>query len=240
MTNEPVFIALDFENERLAWQFLEQFGTQRPAVKVGMELFYVAGPAFIRALKTAGYVVFLDLKMYDIPNTVGKATQNIAGLGVDYLTVHAAGGERMMRAAALGARNGQKVNQSPLKILAITQLTSFSNAEMQATQLISVPLSESVLHLAKLAEKSGLAGVISSAHESRAIHQVTRADFLSVTPGIRFIDDDQGDQQRITTPAKAKQLGADGLVIGRSITGAKDPVVAYYRALQNYHEGDES
>lgn len=229
-----IFIALDFENETLAWEFLNQFPEDvRPAVKIGMELFYREGPAFVEAVKAAGFTVFLDLKLYDIPNTVGHAVRNLARLDIDYLTIHTAGGVEMMQAAVAGAAEGA---QAP-KLLGITQLTSFSEATMQATQLVEASMAESVTHLAKLADEAGLAGTISSAFESQMIHDATRAGFLSITPGIRLAGDAIGDQSRVVTPGRAHEMGADGIVVGRSITQAADPVAAYQQVVAEFTQG---
>ncbi|MDR3241601.1 MAG: orotidine-5'-phosphate decarboxylase [Lactobacillaceae bacterium] len=238
MIKQPIFIALDVSSEKAAYKILDAFpANNRPAVKVGMELFYVAGPEFVRGLKAKGYTVFLDLKLYDIPNTVQKATQNLAELGVDYLTVHAAGGRRMLEAALYGAEKGAQIaGLSRMKLLGITQLTSFSEAEMQETQLVNASMRESVLHLAKIADEVGIAGVISSAYEAAEIHKITGANFLTITPGIRFAEDEQGDQRRVMTPQQAGANGADGLVMGRSITGAQDVVAAYQRATAEFLE----
>lgn len=239
MMQEPIFIALDFKDAQTAWQFLKVFPNDiRPAVKVGMELFYQAGPAFIRELKEAGFALFLDLKLYDIPHTVEAAVRNLASLQVDYLTVHAAGGQEMMMAALRGAKEGaMQAKTTPPKLLAITQLTSFSEEAMQATQLVQASMAESVLHLARLAANSGLAGTISSAYESQLIHEAVGTSFLSITPGIRLAGDDQGDQSRVMTPRAAAQHGANGLVVGRSITQAKSPVEAYQRVVTEFKEG---
>jgi orotidine-5'-phosphate decarboxylase len=232
-TLNPVFIALDFPEASVAWRFLDQFPkNQQLAVKVGMELFYREGPAFVTALKERGYTVFLDLKLYDIPHTVGQATKNIARLGVDYLTLHAAGGIRMMTAA----KEATLTQTKGPKLLAITQLTSFTEDELQATQQLAVLLNDSVIHLAQLAQKSGLAGVISSAYESQAIHGATSESFLSITPGIRLLGDEQGDQSRVMTPAQAQQRGANGIVVGRSITQALDPVATYEQVVTEFHK----
>ena len=226
---KPVFIALDFPDAKTMWGFLDQFpASVRPAVKVGMELFYREGPALVTALKEQGFTVFLDLKLYDIPNTVQQATKNVARLGVDYLTVHAAGGVRMLQAAKKGAHEGaDAVGVTAPKLLAITQLTSFSEEEMQTTQLVTVSMRESVIHLAQLAAQAGVAGTISSAFESADIHANTPAGFLSITPGIRLAGDAVGDQSRVVTPARASEMGADGIVVGRSITQATNPVATY-------------
>ena len=233
---KPVFIALDFSDAQETMAFLEQFPADvRPAVKVGMALFYREGPAMVRQLKAAGFTVFLDLKLYDIPNTVAQATNHLAQRGVDYLTIHAAGGVRMMTAAREGAVAGATlVNGQVPKLLAITQLTSFSEQEMQETQLVTVPLLTSVVHLAQLAATAGFAGTISSAFESRAIHEATPTNFLSITPGIRLAGDAVGDQNRVVTPARAREMGANGIVVGRSITQAPDPVAAYQRVVAEF------
>lgn len=234
-----IFIALDFENETLAWEFLNQFPEDvRPAVKIGMELFYREGPDFVEAVKAAGFTVFLDLKLYDIPNTVGHAVRNLVRLDIDYLTIHTAGGVEMMQAAVAGAAEGaQAVGVQVPKLLGITQLTSFSEATMQATQLVEASMAESVTHLAKLADKAGLAGTISSAFESQMIHDATRAGFLSITPGIRLAGDAIGDQSRVVTPGRAHEMGADGIVVGRSITQAADPVAAYQQVVAEFTQG---
>ena len=226
---KPVFIALEFPDAQTMWAFLDRFPADiRPAVKVGMELFYREGPVLVTALKEQGLTVFLDLKLNDIPNTVQQAAKNVARLGVDYLTVHASGGVRMLQAAKNGAQEGaDAAGVMAPKLLAITQLTSFSEEEMQTTQLMTVSMRDSVIHLARLAAESGVAGTISSAFESADIHANTPAGFLSITPGIRLAGDAVGDQSRVVTPAWAAEMGADGIVVGRSITQATDPVAAY-------------
>jgi len=229
MINRPVFIALDFPDGNTALNFLEPFKKidKKPAIKVGMELFYAEGLDFVRDLRQKGFDIFLDLKLYDIPNTVGHAVANIAKLDVQYLTLHAAGGTKMMTAAV--ANKGQN-----LKILAVTQLTSFSEADVQEISQSTVTLAESVLHLAKMADNAGVDGTISSPLEAGMIQANTQSDFLTITPGIRLAGDNANDQKRVTTPAKAKQLGATGLVVGRSITKASDPVAAYQQVLKEW------
>lgn len=229
MINRPVFIALDFPDGNTALNFLEPFKKidKKPAIKVGMELFYAEGPDFVRDLRQKGFDIFLDLKLYDIPNTVGHAVANIAKLDVQYLTLHAAGGTKMMTDAV--ANKGQN-----LKILAVTQLTSFSEADVQEISQSTVTLAESVLHLAKMADNAGVDGTISSPLEAGMIQANTQSDFLTITPGIRLAGDNANDQKRVTTPAKAKQLGATGLVVGRSITKASDPVAAYQQVLNEW------
>ena len=229
MINRPVFIALDFPDGNTALNFLEPFKKidKKPAIKVGMELFYAEGPDFVRDLRQKGFDIFLDLKLYDIPNTVGHAVANIAKLDVQYLTLHAAGVTKMMTAAV--ANKGQN-----LKILAVTQLTSFSEADVQEISQSTVTLVENVLHLAKMADNAGVDGTISSPLEAGMIQANTQSDFLTITPGIRLAGDNANDQKRVTTPAKAKQLGATGLVVGRSITKASDPVAAYQQVLNEW------
>ncbi|MDF7626607.1 orotidine-5'-phosphate decarboxylase [Lactobacillaceae bacterium L1_55_11] len=218
----PIFIALDFDSAAKAQQFLTPFEqlAQKPAVKVGMELFYAAGPSLVQALRQAGFTVFLDLKLYDIPHTVGQAVVVLRKLDVQYLTVHAAGGAAMLAQAQAAA--GEQ-----LKLLAVTQLTSFSEAEVQDIHLSTASLDDTVVHLAQLADQAGLAGTISSPHEARLIGDNTRPGFLKITPGIRLAGDAVGDQKRVTTPADARRLGSDGIVVGRSITQAANPVAAY-------------
>lgn len=225
----PVFIALDFPNASSANAFLAQFRDlpEQPAVKVGMELFYAAGPEFVRELRQKGFTVFLDLKLYDIPNTVGHAVASIAKLDVQYLTVHAAGGIKMLQQAV--ANKG-----ADMKILAVTQLTSFSESDMQATQQTSLSMTESVQHLARLAFDAGVDGTISAPSEASLIKKITASDFLRITPGIRLAGDAADDQARITTPNVARESGATGLVVGRSITKAQVPVAAYQRVMAEW------
>lgn len=225
----PVFIALDFPDAASAQAFLAQFRDlpEQPAVKVGMELFYAAGPAFVRELRAQGFTVFLDLKLYDIPNTVGHAVANLAQLDVQYLTVHAAGGTKMMQQAVTN-------KGTDMKILAVTQLTSFSEADMQATQQTTLSMAESVQHLAKMAYAAGVDGTISAPGEAALIRDVTADNFLRITPGIRLTGDAADDQARITTPAVARESGATGLVVGRSITKAQAPVAAYQRVMAEW------
>lgn len=225
----PVFIALDFPDAASAQAFLAEFQDlpEQPAVKVGMELFYAAGPAFVRELRAQGFTVFLDLKLYDIPNTVGHAVASLSQLDVQYLTVHAAGGTKMMQQAV--ANKG-----TDMKILAVTQLTSFSEADMQATQQTTLSMAESVQHLAEMAYAAGVDGTISAPGEAALIRDVTADNFLRITPGIRLAGDAADDQARITTPAVARESGATGLVVGRSIAKAQSPVAAYQRVMAEW------
>ena len=237
MQTGPVFIALDFANAELLWKFLDHFDDDlHPAVKVGMELFYQAGLSLIQELHNRGFQdIFLDLKLYDIPNTVKAAARDMGRLGVTYFTVHAAGGQRMMEAAQRGAEAGAHEAGHPTPhVLAVTQLTSFSEEELLATQQLSVSLLDSVKHLAQLADQAGIAGTISSAFEAHEIQALTREGFETITPGIRLAGDSANDQARVMTPDRAATMGATGLVVGRSITQATDPVAAYQRVLSEF------
>ncbi|MCO6183861.1 orotidine-5'-phosphate decarboxylase [Leuconostoc fallax] len=230
--DHPIFIALDFATADLARQFLKKFehAQPKPAIKIGMELFYTTGPDFVRELRQAGFTIFLDLKLYDIPNTVAQAVRTITRLDVQYLTLHAMGGAKMLEAAVAAKQN------SDLKLLAVTQLTSLTEVEMQSTQSTTLTMTQSVKHLAELAYQQGIDGTISSALEATPILQVTAPEFLRITPGIRLAGDSADDQKRITTPSQARELAASGLVIGRSITKAQDPVTAYMRAKKEWSE----
>lgn len=231
----PVIIALDFHDTATTLTFLDQFDGADLFVKVGMELFYFEGPAIIRELKRRGCRIFLDLKLYDIPNTVEQAMFQLGQQGVDMVTVHAAGGRDMMQRARAGLdRGSQLAGVAPAKLLAITQLTSTSEGQMQEEQLVTASLQDSVSHLAKLAHDSGADGVISSALEDEQIHAATGADFMCVNPGIRLATDAADDQKRVVTPATARQLGSNGIVVGRSITQAPDPVAAYQTVLNEW------
>lgn len=225
----PVFIALDFPDAITANDFLLPYRDEiiKPTLKVGMQLFYAEGPNFIRKLREQKFDVFLDLKLYDIPTTVGHAVASLAKLDIQYLTVHAAGGEKMMRAAV--ANKGKY-----MKLLAVTQLTSFSETDMQAVQLTKASMSESVIHLAKLAYDAGLDGTISSPLEAKIIKENTSESFLRVTPGIRLAGDHSDDQVRIMTPKEARENGSTGIVVGRAITNAAQPNQAYQRVLADW------
>lgn len=229
-----IIVALDFPTGEKALAFLDKFNDveNKPWVKVGMELYYSEGPAILKEIKERGYRIFLDLKLHDIPNTVGSAMKVMAGLGVDMVNVHAAGGSKMMAAAVVGFNEGREnvEGEKPLMI-AVTQLTS-TNQEMMNNELgIPGELADTVVAYAKNAKASGLDGVVCSAWEAGMIHENVGDDFMTVTPGIRLAGDAAGDQSRIATPARAKELGSDFLVIGRSITAAEDPVAAYNRCV---------
>ena len=225
-----VIIACDFPGAEECLRFLEVFRGRQPYLKIGMELFYAAGPSLVRKLKEDGYSVFLDLKLHDIPNTVRSAMRVLAGLGVDMVNVHAAGTRAMMEAAREGLGSGTK-------LLAVTQLTSTDEARMREELLITRPLEEVVLHYARNAAEAGLDGVVCSPLEAAGVHEVCGKGFLTVTPGIRFATDAVGDQVRVTTPAIARELGSDYIVVGRPITRAADPVAAWEQCRKDFLTG---
>lgn len=230
--NQRPIIALDFSTWQEVEDFLRFFPEEEKLfVKIGMELFYQEGPEIVRYLKDAGHDVFLDLKLHDIPNTVEKAMRGLAKLGVDVTCVHAAGGIRMMEAAMRGLEEGTPEGGKRPLLLAITQLTSTSEEEMHADQLIEVPLEKSVIHYANCAKKAGLDGVVSSAWEVEAIKETAGDEFVCLTPGIRPEGTVAGDQTRVVTPSQAREIGSTFIVVGRPITQATDPYEAY-RAIQ--------
>ena len=219
--HRPV-IALDFPNFEAVKEFLALFPAEESLyLKVGMELYYAMGPEIISYLKNLGHSVFLDLKLHDIPNTVKSAMKVLSQFGVDMINVHAAGGVEMMKAAREGLG-------SQAKLIAVTQLTSTSEAQMQEFQNIQTSLQESVIHYAKKTAEAGLDGVVCSAQEVQVIKQATKPDFICLTPGIRPAGAAVGDQKRVMTPADAYQIGSDYIVVGRPITQAEDPVAAYH------------
>ena len=227
MKTSPI-IALDFDSAEKTLAFLKAIEGDLN-VKVGMELYYKEGPAIVAKLKEAGYGIFLDLKLHDIPNTVMSAMAVLAGMGVDLVNVHAAGGKRMMEAALEGLDKGTPAGSKRPSLIAVTQLTSTDERQVRGEQLIGVPLKESVLHYAKLAKEAGLEGVVCSVHEAGAISDTCGPSFFKVTPGIRMADGGQHDQKRIATPDEAKKAGSTHIVVGRAITGAADPRAAYER-----------
>ena len=236
MIERPI-IALDFPSKKEIELFLEKFPkTEKLFVKVGMEIFYQEGPEIVSWLKDLGHDIFLDLKLHDIPNTVERAMTRLANLGVAITNVHAAGGIEMMIAAKRGLQNGTKVGQNVPLLIAVTQLTSTSEEQMQQEQLISVSLEESVRHYAQCAEKAGLAGVVCSAQEAAAIKVATNPEFMCLTPGIRPAGSDAGDQKRIVTPAKARQIGSSAIVVGRPITQSATPFDTYQEIKQAWKE----
>ncbi|MGP4117657.1 orotidine-5'-phosphate decarboxylase [Levilactobacillus zymae] len=232
----PVIIALDFPSQATALDFLTPFAqTPNLFVKVGMELFYTAGPQILTALRARGIQVFLDLKCYDIPHTVEQTMAQLGRQGVALVTIHAAGGAAMITAAKRGLLAGaQAAGVAPAKLLAVTQLTSTTETQMQAEQLVSADLPTTVRHLARLAWQNGADGVIAAAPEDPVIHAATAPDFLCINPGIRLAEDATDDQQRVVTPCRAAALGSNGLVVGRSITRAAEPLAAYQRILKEW------
>ncbi len=228
---KDVIIACDFTGAEETFAFLAKFGARRPFVKIGMELFYAAGPEIVRGLKARGHGVFLDLKLHDIPNTVKKSMAVLRDLGADIVNLHAAGTEAMMRSALEGLTRPDGTR--PL-LIAVTQLTSTDEETMRRELLIDRPLDEVVLHYARNAREAGLDGVVCSPLEAGKVHAVCGDAFLTVTPGVRFADGDVGDQKRVTTPARAKELGSDYIVVGRPITQAADPVAAYERCVKEF------
>ena len=228
---KDVIIACDFAGKAETLAFLDRFGGERPFLKIGMELYYAAGPDIVRELKARGHKIFLDLKLHDIPNTVKKAMAVLRDLGADVINLHAAGTKAMMEAALEGVTRPDGTR--PL-LIAVTQLTSTSEERMREELLIDAPLTETVLHYAENAKDAGLDGVVCSPLEAGLIHGRCGDGFLTVTPGVRFADGDVGDQVRVTTPAKAKELGSDYIVVGRPITQAADPLAAYRRCVAEF------
>ncbi|MCI8524528.1 MAG: orotidine-5'-phosphate decarboxylase [Oscillospiraceae bacterium] len=229
--NKDVIIALDFPGKAETLDFLGQFTGRKPFVKIGMELYYAEGPEIVRAIKTRGHRIFLDLKLHDIPNTVKRAMAVLSRLDVDMVNVHAAGASAMMRGALEGLTRPDGTR--PL-LIAVTQLTSTDQAALQKELLIDVPMEETVLRYAKNAAESGLDGVVCSPLEAQGVKARCGASFLTVTPGIRFADGDAGDQKRVMTPERAGQGGSDYIVVGRPITQAADPAAAYARCLREF------
>ena len=228
---QDVIIACDFASEKETIDFLDNFHDEKPYVKIGMELFYSVGPEIVREIKDRGHKIFLDLKLHDIPNTVKKAMRALSYLNVDMVNLHAAGTAAMMTAALEGLT--REDGTRPL-LIAVTQLTSTSEERMRDELLISKPIDEVVIHYAKNAESAGLDGVVCSPLEAKKVHSACGNSFLTVTPGIRFPEGDAGDQVRITTPKKAKEIGSDYIVVGRPITAASDPVSAYRRCVKEF------
>lgn len=231
---KDVMIACDFGSAAETLAFLDRFGTDRPYVKVGMELYYAAGPDIVRQLKARGHRVFLDLKLHDIPNTVKKAMRVLSGLGADMVNLHAAGTRAMMEAALEGLTRPDGAR--PL-LIAVTLLTSIPEAAMNRELLIGGSLAGAVMRYAENARAAGLDGVVCSPLEAETVHTACGSDFLTVTPGIRFADGEAGDQARITTPERARMLGSDYIVVGRPITAAADPRAAWRRCLDDFMGG---
>ena len=230
---KDVIIACDFPGAEQTLAFLDRFSGRKPFVKIGMELFYAEGPQIVREIRRRGHPVFLDLKLHDIPNTVKKAMAVLSRLDVNICNLHAAGTVSMMEAALEGLTRPD--GSRPL-LIAVTQLTSTDQKAMEEDLLIREPLEEVVLHYAENARKAGLDGVVCSPLEAETVHRRCGSGFLTVTPGVRFADGDAGDQKRVTTPARARELGSDYIVVGRPITAAPDPVEAYERCLHDFVE----
>ena len=228
---KDVIIALDFDSKEKTLAFLDLFTEEKPFVKIGMELYYAEGPQIVRDIKARGHKIFLDLKLHDIPTTVKKAMAVLSGLDVDMTNLHAAGTKAMMEAALEGLTRPDGTR--PL-LIAVTQLTSTSQERMTDDLLIEKPLDQVVMHYAKCAAESGLAGVVCSPLEAGKVHEVCGENFVTVTPGVRFADGDVGDQVRVMTPAQAKTIGSDYIVVGRPITQAADPVAAWQRCIDEF------
>ena len=228
---KDVIIACDFGSAEETFAFLDRFTEEKPFVKIGMELFYAAGPGIVRELKRRGHMVFLDLKLYDIPNTVKKAMAVLRDLDADIVNLHASGAVPMMQAALEGLTRPDGTR--PL-LIAVTMLTSTDQETMERDLWIEQPMDRVVMHYAENAKKAGLDGVVCSPLEAQKVHEVCGKDFLTVTPGVRFVDGDVGDQKRVMTPAQAKEIGADYIVVGRPITAAADPAAAYARCAAEF------
>lgn len=228
---KDVIIACDFPSREEVLAFLDKFQEEKPFVKIGMELFYGAGPEIVKEIKSRGHKIFLDLKLHDIPNTVKKAMSVLSGLDVDMTNLHAAGTKAMMEAAIEGLTRPDGTR--PI-LIAVTQLTSTSQERMESDILIEKPIDQVVMHYAKTAKEAGLDGVVCAPLEAEKVHTECGKAFLTVTPGVRFADGDVGDQVRVMTPAQAKEIGSDYIVVGRPITAAEDPVAAYRRCVREF------
>ena len=228
---KDVIIACDFAGAKETFAFLDLFKEEKPFVKIGMELFYAEGPSIVREIKARGHKIFLDLKLHDIPNTVKKAMAVLSRLDVDITNVHAGGTIRMMQAAIEGLTRPDGTR--PL-LIAVTQLTSTDQESMESDLLIKEQIDRVVMHYAQNAKNSGLDGVVCSPLEAAKVHEVCGADFLTFTPGVRFAEGEAGDQKRVMTPAAAKEIGSDYIVVGRPITAAADPVAAYRRCVADF------
>ena len=233
MSKRDVIIACDFSSKEQTLNFLDKFTGRKPFVKIGMELFYAEGPEIVRTIKERGHRIFLDLKLHDIPNTVKKAMSVLRNLDVDMTNVHAAGTIDMMKAAIEGLtrENGTR----PL-LIAVTQLTSTSEERMQKELLIGASINDTIVKYAENAKAAGLDGVVCSPLEAAMVKEACGKEFMTVTPGVRFADGDVGDQVRVTTPERAREIGSDFIVVGRPITAADDPVAAYERCMREFAE----
>lgn len=228
---KDVIVACDFAEKKEVFEFLDKFTDVKPFVKIGMELFYAEGPEIVREIKKRGHKIFLDLKLHDIPNTVKKSMAVLSRLDVDMTNLHASGTVAMMEAALEGLTRPDGTR--PI-LIAVTQLTSTSEEKMKSDLLIDEPIDKVVMHYASNAKIAGLDGVVCSPLEAEKVHSTCGKDFLTVTPGVRFADSDKGDQVRVMTPADAKAIGSDYIVVGRPITAAADPVAAYKRCVDEF------
>lgn len=228
---KDVIVACDFASAEQTFQFLDKFTGRKPFVKIGMELYYAEGPAIVKEIKARGHKIFLDLKLHDIPNTVKKAMAVLSNLDVDITNLHAAGTSAMMQAALEGLTRPDGTR--PL-LIAVTQLTSTDQEAMERDILIREPIDKVVMHYAQTAKNAGLDGIVCSPLEAGKVHDTCGKEFLTITPGVRFADGDIGDQKRVMTPAQAKEIGSDYIVVGRPITAAADPVAAYERCIAEF------
>ncbi len=228
---KDVIVACDFAGKKEVFEFLDKFTDVKPFVKIGMELFYAEGPEIVREIKKRGHKIFLDLKLHDIPNTVKKSMSVLSRLDVDMTNLHASGTVAMMEAAIEGLTRPDGTR--PI-LIAVTQLTSTSEEKMKEDLLINEPIDKVVMHYASNAKAAGLDGVVCSPLEAEKVHNTCGKDFITVTPGVRFADGDKGDQVRVMTPADAKAIGSDYIVVGRPITAAEDPVAAYKRCVDEF------
>ena len=230
---KDVIVACDFASAEATFAFLDKFAecARKPFVKIGMELFYAEGPSIVREIKARGHKIFLDLKLHDIPNTVKKAMAVLSNLDVDITNLHAAGATAMMQGAIEGLTRPDGTR--PL-LIAVTQLTSTDQETMERDILIKQPIDEVVMHYAETAKDAGLDGIVCSPLEAGKVHDRCGREFLTITPGVRFADGDIGDQKRVMTPAAAKEIGSDYIVVGRPITAAADPVAAYERCVAEF------
>ena len=228
---KDVIVACDFASAEQTFSFLDKFTGKKPFVKIGMELYYAEGPEIVRQIKARGHKIFLDLKLHDIPNTVKKAMAVLRNLDVDITNLHAAGTTAMMQGALEGLT--REDGTRPL-LIAVTQLTSTDQESMERDILIKKPIDQVVMHYAKTAKNAGLDGIVCSPLEAGKVHDTCGKEFLTITPGVRFADGDIGDQKRVMTPAQAKEIGSDYIVVGRPITAAADPVAAYERCVSEF------
>ena len=228
---KDVIVACDFASAEQTFAFLDKFTGRKPFVKIGMELYYAEGPSIVREIKARGHKIFLDLKLHDIPNTVKKAMAVLRNLDVDITNLHAAGAPAMMQGALEGLT--REDGTRPL-LIAVTQLTSTDQETMERDLLIKEPIDKVVMHYAMTAKNAGLDGIVCSPLEAGKVHDTCGKEFLTITPGVRFADGDVGDQKRVMTPAQAKEIGSDYIVVGRPITAAADPVAAYERCVAEF------